>query len=132
LANPHSEVLNGQTIEYFDCPDCHGKDLEKKNLGIDTIPIDTLNFEGMSKWSDTIMNPILQASNKELKVQEAMMDIQKPKINLLITFVGIGIMLFLLLLGVSILLPHVTQSAAPVIPNVAGSIINATNGGLSI
>jgi hypothetical protein len=108
---------NDVLVNYFECPTCHGKALKRLELTIDSPLIETLKFENLSKWSDTIMNPIYQAANKTLKVEEAIMDMKKSNMNQLVTLVGIGILLFLGALGLSILWPQIAGTAGTTIIN---------------
>jgi hypothetical protein len=132
LGEPKMQEHAGKKVEWFECPICgaKGDQLQKSTMPIENLNIETLKFENLSKWSDTVMNPILQASNKELKVQEAIMDIQKPKLNVMLTFIGIGIMVFLICIGIWFLVTHIGGGgAATIINNPVTSFLNSTSGG---
>lgn len=133
LGEPHQQVdaKTNKVIQWFACPKCEGKNLTKVDLGTDSLDVDTLKFENLEKWSEKIMNPVFQASNKELKVQEAMQDYAKPKINTLLTLVGIGIMVFLICMGVYVLLGQVGNGHAVVqAVNPITQVINQSAGGI--
>jgi hypothetical protein len=85
----------------------------------------TYNFNDLTRYFKYNMSSGVMMATVERKVMDAMEDIKGSNFNTFIKFLGVGIMVFMIILGAVILLrtlPGGGGGPAPIIPVIQGSI----------